>query len=208
VKVLSIQTVLRFLTSSTSNSVLPLSHLRPMPRLWYVSIRSNARCMSTYFRLTWFASILSDLNPRKSPGMYHIYPFVVKRCAVVFFEAFSVIFSRFFTSSRIADAWSLAKISSIFKKDSRSLSYRSPWPWFHASNWTHSTRRDDAIATEQHGFVLRKFIVTRLLKTVDRISDRQGLHVLVCSSTSLKPSIESVTLRSRQKWSLAAFAIA
>jgi ribonuclease P/MRP protein subunit RPP40 len=40
---------------------------------------------------------------------------------------------------------------------------------------------NNAIAPEQHGFVLRKSVVINLLETVDRISDGldKGLHVLV-----------------------------
>ena len=40
---------------------------------------------------------------------------------------------------------------------------------------------NDVIATEQHGFVLKKSVVTHLLETVDQISDGmdKGFHVLV-----------------------------
>ncbi len=40
---------------------------------------------------------------------------------------------------------------------------------------------NNVIAPEQHGFVLRKSVVTNLLETVDRISDGidKGFHVLV-----------------------------
>ena len=40
---------------------------------------------------------------------------------------------------------------------------------------------NNVIATEQHGFVLKKSVVTNLLETVDQISDGmdKGFHVLV-----------------------------
>ncbi len=125
---------------------------------------------------------IERLNPRKSPGMDHIHPFVVKSCADAFSEALSVIFSRSFISSRIPDAWRLAQISPIFKKGSRSSpgNYRPISLTSVPCKLMERIVRDvmmehlysnNAIAPEQHGFVLRKSVVTNLLETVDRISD-------------------------------------
>ncbi|RNA04466.1 RNA-directed DNA polymerase from mobile element jockey-like, partial [Brachionus plicatilis] len=51
------------------------------------------------------------LNPRKSPGMDSIHPFVVKSCADAFSEVLSVIFTSSYSSCKIPDAWRLAQIS-------------------------------------------------------------------------------------------------
>ena len=122
------------------------------------------------------------LNPRKSPGMDSIHPFVVKSCADAFSEVLSVIFTSSYSSRKIPDAWRLAQISPIFKKGSRSApgNYRpislTSIPCKLMERMVRDVMMDhlysnNVITLEQHGFVLRKSVVTNLLETVDRISD-------------------------------------
>jgi len=124
--------------------------------------------------------------------MDSIHPFVVKRCASTFSDVFSAIFTHSFSSGKIPDAWRLAQISPIFKKGSRSApgNYRpislTSVPCKLMERMIRDVMMDhlysnNVIAPEQHGFVLRKSVVTNLLETVDRISDGidKGFHVLV-----------------------------
>ncbi len=135
---------------------------------------------------------IGRLNPRKSPGMDCIHPLVVKNCSSAFSKVFSVIFSLSFASGKIPDAWRLAQISPIFKKGSRSNpgNYRPISLTSVPCKLMERIVRDvmlehlfsnNVIASEQHGFVMRKSVVTNLLETVDRISDGidNGFHVLV-----------------------------
>lgn len=118
--------------------------------------------------------------------------FVVKSCADAFSEVLSVIFTSSYSSCKIPDAWRLAQISPIFKKGSRSepgncrtISLTSI-PCKLLERMVRDVMMDhlysnNVIVPEQHGFVLRKSVVTNLLETVDRISDGidKGFHVLV-----------------------------
>ena len=132
------------------------------------------------------------LNPRKSPGMDSIHPFVVKSCADAFSNVLSAIFTSSYSSGKIPDAWRLAQISPIFKKGSRSApgNYRpislTSIPCKLMERMVRDAMMDhlysnNVIVPEQHGFVLRKSVVTNLLEMVDRISDGidKGFHVLV-----------------------------
>ena len=124
--------------------------------------------------------------------MNRIHPLVVKNCASACSEAFSVIFCQSFASGKVPDAWRLAQISPIFKKGSRSSpgNYRPISLTSVPCKLMERIVRDvmlehlysnNIIASEQHGFVMKKSVVTNLLETVDRISDGidNGFHVLV-----------------------------
>ena len=121
-----------------------------------------------------------------------IHPFVVKSCADTFSEVLSTVFARSFSCGKIPEACRLAQISPIFKKGSRSVpsNYRpislTSVPCKLMERMIRDVMMDhlygnNVIATEQHGFVLKKSVVTNLLETVDLISDcmDKGFHVLV-----------------------------
>jgi len=114
--------------------------------------------------------------------MDRIYPLVVKNCASAFSVTFSVIFSQSFASGKVPDGWRLAQISPIFKKGSRSSpnNYRPISLTSVSCKLMERIMRDvmlehlysnNIIASEQHGFVMKKSVVTNLIETVDRISD-------------------------------------
>ena len=121
-----------------------------------------------------------------------IHSFVVKSCADTFSEVLSTVFVRSYSCGKIPEAWRLAQISPIFKKGSRSVlsNYRpislTSVPCKLMERMIRDVMMDhlygnNVIATEQHGFVLKKSVVTNLLETVDQISDGidKGFHVLV-----------------------------
>jgi len=144
------------------------------------------------FSPTNILKYIERLNSSKSPGMDGVHPFVVKSCASSFAEIFSRIFLSSFPSGKIPEAWRLAHISPVFKKGNRSApgNYRpislTSIPCKIMERIVRDIMMDhlytsNTIAPEQHGFVLRKSVVTNLLQTADRISDGldKGLHVLV-----------------------------
>jgi len=103
-----------------------------------------------------------------------------QKLCLCFSEALSRIYSRSFISSRIPDAWRLAQISPIFKKVIRCLSdnYRpislTSVPWKLIERIARDSMMKhlfniNPIVSEQHGFVLRKSVVTNLLESFDSI---------------------------------------